>query len=267
MGTSTPFKGPPSSTPLVQTWQEDTNDKPEDLSTSPPPDKRFQSARTSFTRFVRSGGDDRRNLKKALSLYVSKSTGSAKNATLRMGQSRKAAYNLIKFLRNVTDKGISDALKVFNLENLAGNPVEEIFKGLIDYICPEGGSIDEGIARDAFMETIADLSDEGITDFDSLVPDQMQSVFELYVTHTIEKRVYNDIGNKSVFLAENILSIENIEKTLTEFISRGVSDAVNSDDINFNSLSQNMVPKFVDNIYRHTFEFLEGIGEMEEENT
>ena len=75
-----------------------------------------------------------------------------------------------------------------------------MFAGLADYICPEGGSIDEGIARDAFVETIADLAGAGITDIDALTPGQIQTVFELYATHAIEARICNDIGTKVVTL-------------------------------------------------------------------
>ena len=76
--------------------------------------------------------------------------------------------------------------------------MEEVFAGLADYICPDGGSIDEGIARDAFIETIADLAEAGITDIDGLTSDQIQTVFELYASHTIEARICNDIGTRVV---------------------------------------------------------------------
>ena len=56
------------------------------------------------------------------------------------------------------------------------------FLGLVDYVCPDGGSIDEGIAREAFVETIADLAGAGIADLDSLTADQIQAVLELYAT-------------------------------------------------------------------------------------
>ncbi len=54
------------------------------------------------------------------------------------------------------------------MENLADRPIEEIFLGMMDYVCPEGGSIDDSIAREAFIETITDLADNGLTDFDTL---------------------------------------------------------------------------------------------------
>jgi hypothetical protein len=74
-----------------------------------------------------------------------------------MGSSRGASAGLVRFLNDASANGVREALRTLNLESLPGRPIEEVFAGLADYICPEGGSIDEGIARDAFVETIADL--------------------------------------------------------------------------------------------------------------
>ena len=111
-----------------------------------------------------------------------------------MGSSRGVGAGLVRFLNDASANGVREALRTLNLESLAGRPIEEVFAGLADYICPEGGSIDEGIARDAFVETIADLAGAGITDIDALTPGQIQTVFELYATHAIEARICNDIG-------------------------------------------------------------------------
>ena len=75
-----------------------------------------------------------------------------------MGSSLQTGAGLVRFLNDAAANGVREALRTLNLEGLAGRPIEEIFAGLSDYICPEGGSIDEGIARDAFIETIGDLA-------------------------------------------------------------------------------------------------------------
>src|SRR5262249_32684301 len=123
---------------------------------------RFTGARTSLSRFASSGGSHRRSLGRAVSRYVSTSTGGSRPAAQRMGSSRGVAAGLIRFLNDASVNSVGEALRALNLESLAGRPIEEVFAGLADYICPEGGSIDEGIARDAFIETIADLAGAGI---------------------------------------------------------------------------------------------------------
>jgi hypothetical protein len=122
----------------------------------------------------------------------------AKLAVQRMGASRHAGARLLGFLADAQVGGVREALRSLDFEALAGRPIVEIFIGLADYICPGDGTVDEGIAREAYVETIIELTTEGLTDLSTFTPDQMQTVFELYATHAIEARICNDIGAKVV---------------------------------------------------------------------
>lgn len=292
MGTSSAFGGASGGTPLVPSWLDDAGDgvgndaggtkdgadsegaeaspgappaAPVDRPPGPPPPTgdRFRSARGNFTRFAGSGGSDRRSLGRAVSQYVSRSSGGSGQAARRMGSSRSTASGLVGFLRDAGANGVREALRSLNLESLAGRPVEEVFAGLADYICPDGGSIDEGIARDAFIETIADLADAGITNIDELTSEQIQTVFELYASHAIEARICNDIGTKVVTMPTDIRTVERIEAQLGEFVRRGVSDAVNASGVDIGALSRGQVSGFVDSVYEAAFDMLEVLGESE----
>ena len=180
-----------------------------------------------------------------------------------MGSSRGAGAGLVRFLNSVSTDGVREALRTLNLESLAGRPIEEVFAGLADYICPEGGSIDEGIARDAFIETIADLAGAGITDIDALTPSQIQTVFELYATHAIEARICNDIGTKVVIMPSDPRAAERVQAQLRDFIQRGVSDAINASGANVQSLTADVVMDFVTDVYQSAFEVLQMRGDEE----
>lgn len=180
-----------------------------------------------------------------------------------MGSSRSTGSRLVGFLNDVATNGVREALRTLNLERLAGQPIEEVFAGLADYICPEGGSIDEGISRDAFVETIADLAEAGITNIDALTPAQMQTIFELYATHTIEARLCNDIGTRVVTLPADAQAAALIQSQLRDFIQRGVSDAVNASGVSIQALTQDAVAGFVNGIYQSAFEILQTMGEAE----
>jgi hypothetical protein len=65
-----------------------------------------------------------------------------------MGSSRGAAARLYAFLRDAQAIGPFEALRALNLQALAAQPIEEVFLGIAEYVCPIGGSVDEGIARD-----------------------------------------------------------------------------------------------------------------------
>lgn len=285
MGTSNAFGGAGGGTPLIPSWLQGDGDsgagegtQPSSPDGSPPvvppapaprpnmpagASDRFRSARTNFTRFVSSGGSDRRSLGRAVSQYVSKSAGGSRQAAQRMGSSRGVGAGLVRFLNDANANGVREALRTLNLESLAGRPIEEVFAGLADYICPEGGSIDEGIARDAFVETIADLAGAGITDIDALTSGQIQTVFELYTTHAIEARICNDIGTKIVTLPSDPRAAARVQAQLRDFIQRGVSDAINAAGVNIQSLSPNTVMGFVTSVYQSAFDVLQTMGEGE----
>ncbi|MCW3847364.1 hypothetical protein OF829_08930 [Sphingomonas sp. LB-2] len=180
-----------------------------------------------------------------------------------MGSSRGAGAGLVRFLNNVATNGVREALRTLNLEGLAGRPIEEIFAGLADYICPEGGSIDDGIARDAFVETIADLAGAGITDLDGLTPPQIQTIFELYATHAIEARLCNDIGSKVVTVPADARAAGRVQAQLRDFIQRGVSDALSAAAMAVQALTPDAVIGFVTGIYQSAFQILQTMGDAE----
>jgi hypothetical protein len=224
---------------------------------------RFSVARNNFTRFVSSGGSDRAILGRALSRYVSTSSGGARQAAQRMGASRTTAAGLINFLNSAVSGGLQEALRSLNLESLAGRPIEEIFVGLADYVCPDGGTVDEGIAREAFMETIADLAEAGITDLDTLTVDQTQTIFEIYATNAIEARLCNDVGSNIVTLPANVQEARQVQSQLRDFISRAVSDALGVARLRGETLTQNTVLRFVTRVYEQAFGILQSLGDVE----
>ena len=290
MGTSSAFGGQSGGTPLVPSWLGDDGapsaapdgtgpdgqssggaDSPPTPSTLPqdapiPPvadPSRFMAARSNFSRFVGSGGTDRRSLGRAVSRYVSSSTGGVRTAAARMGASRHTGSRLLRFLSDAVARGTAEALRAMNLDVLAGRPIEEIFLGLADYVCPDGGSIDEGVAREAFIETIADLAGTGITDLDDLTADQMQTVFELYATNAIEARLCNDIGKKAITLPSNARDVARVQAELHDFIQRGVADALTAARVTIAALTPERVFEFVSDIYEQAFAILQSMGEAE----
>ena len=287
MGTSTSYGGPGSGTPLVPSWlgsdgggapppdgtrpdgqppadgaapPAPTNQPPIPKSADP---QRFASARNNFTRFAGSGGSDRANLGRAISKYVSTSSGGARQAAQRMGASRGSGARLVSFLSDVQTRGVREALRALDLESLAGRPAAEIFVGLADYVCPGAGTVDEGIAREAYIETIVELASEGLVDLTTFTPDQMHAVFEMYVTHAIEARICNDIGTKAVTMPADVDAALRVEQQLRDFIRGGVSDALARAREQTPHLAPERIQAFVDGVYESAFAILQALGDAE----
>ena len=286
MGTSGIYGGPGSGTPLVPSWLEPDDvprssrpdevvpgeESPNGVESTPalvsrPPEPpavptRFAAARSNFSRFAGSGGRDRASLGRAVAGYVSTSSGGARTAAHRMGSSRVAAGRLLGFLADARARGAEEALRTLNLDALAGRPIEDVFLGLADYVCRDGGTVDEGIARDAFVETIADLASAGITDLNALTVDQMQTVLELYATHAIETRLCNDIGMKVVTVPTDLRDAARVQAQLRDFIRRGVGDALTAARGALQSLTPDRVLGFVTGVYEAAFAILQVLGEQ-----
>jgi hypothetical protein len=293
MGTSNSNPGPGNRTPLVPDWIDPDEPSLPDLPGGPPqpipappefepqpvepqapdgtpkpvvelpqiiPPNRFTAARTNLSKFASSSGNDRTSLGRGVAHYVATSAGGSRQATRRMGSSRRAGGKLLGFLNDAINRGVEEALGALHLEKLAGRPIDEVFLGMIDYICPDGGNVDEGIARDAFIETIAELAENGITDLDTLNNDQLQTVFELYTTHAIEGRLLNDIGTKAIQFPADAQTALRIQTQLSDFIRRGVADALNAARERLLSLTQQSVQRFVEQIYDAAFEILRSFG-------
>ncbi|WP_305764631.1 Qat anti-phage system associated protein QatB [Azoarcus sp. DD4] len=180
-----------------------------------------------------------------------------------MGASRGSSARLLGFLSDAQARGVREALRAVNLESLAGRPITEIFVGLADYICPGAGTVDEGIAREAYIETIVELASEGLTDLSTFTPDQMQTVFELYATHAIEARICNDIGTKAVTMPADAQAAHRVEKQLRDFIRGGVSDALTRARAQSPNLTPERIQSFVDTVYESAFAILQALGDAE----
>jgi hypothetical protein len=284
MGTSTAYGGPRGGTPLIPSWLgqatgaeseagKDGTTPPNSDNPPPPPNtppipqladsQRFSGARTNFTKFAGSGGSDRASLGRAVSRYVSTSSGGARQAAQRMGSSRGAGARLLGFLADANAKGMRESLREFNLDFMVGRPISEVFVALADHICPGAGTIDEGIAREAYIETIIDLAGEGLADLQAFTLVQIDTVFELYATHAIEARICNDIGTKLVTMPSNVQIAHQVEKQLRDFIRGAVSDALKRERESTPSMTQENILTFVDSVYESAFSILQSLGNAE----
>lgn len=284
MGTSTSNAGTSGSgTPLVPSWldpgsddaggvnpgsgQDGTPPQVDKLPVPEPADpNRYRAARTAFSKFARSGGSDRRSMGRSVASYVSKSSGGSKGAVQKMGSSRRTAAQLLNFLNDASARGIDETLRSLNLSNLTGRPIDEIFIGIADYILPEGGSDDIGVARQAFIQTIEQVAEAGSVDLSNLNSDQVQAVIEAYTTNSIELRIINDVGTKAISIPKDIAAATDIQEQLHDFIGNSVAEAFNNLDKRPLPLRPNETLLYVDQIYEQAFDLLVALGEnMENE--
>ncbi|WP_369794944.1 Qat anti-phage system associated protein QatB [Serratia sp. Ag1] len=216
----------------------------------------------NFTRYVRSGS--RSALGRAIASYVRSGMGGASRASRRMGSSRVVAGGLLSIIGDFQQGGAAQALQRFNLSNLVGEPAATVFVSLVEFLCPPGGSVDEGISRQAMLDTIADMSDTDVNSFDSLTPEQLQEIFIGFVVHSIEGRIMADIGKNGIKLPDDIEAIGEIQETLHNFVDGATRVQLRDELKDVSGLSGREINQKVEKIYELAFELIASEGERAE---
>lgn len=276
MGTSKGYGGAPSG--LVPSWADDTasgaaaspapagNDGDEQDGQPPRPARipralpdtsssgSLTAAKANFTRFVRNR--DEGTLRRAVSQYVRNGTGNAGKASRRMAASRGVGSRLLGVMRDIQRDGAAETLRRLNRLDLVGRPAADVFLILTEVICPPGGRVDEAIARQALLDTIADLAETEIGNFDEMTADQMSEFFLGYIIHTIEGRVLADIGKHAIDLPQDVAEVEYIQDQLHGFVEGCVRGHLEPSLVGLEQRTDQQVAAIVETIYEAAFELV-----------
>lgn len=268
MGTSSSSKGPRGRNPLIPSFlggpaaggsgggDGSNGDGNGDDGASPSGSDRYKTARSNFSRYAASGGSDHASLGRAISNYIRRSSGGAGGASQKMTTSKSSASRLAGVLSAAATSSPQEALRQVGLGSLAGRPSNEIFEALVDVICPEGGTIDEAIARDAYVETIAALDEQGGIDFNALQPAQVEAILESFIAKSIDAKVCNEIGNRGISVPQTSATAQRVQDQLQDFIEGAVHDAMVGIRERGGLVFGNHVEAIVNDIYQYAFDML-----------
>jgi hypothetical protein len=279
MGTSTINRGQNGKTPLVPSWLDDNGDdentplnprnpqnpdggnqQPDNKPVQPDP-KRFSAPRSNFTRYINSGGSGSGNLRRAASSYIRYSAGGSQNATMRLGAARGSTARLVRVMGGFASSGVSATARLLHLGDIIGKSAKDAFLSIMDFVCPDGGRIDEGIARNAYIEALSEMPDWENKQIENLTPPEFLAFTEIYMADVIQQKILNDIGNKLFSLPDNISIVENIETQMKDFIRNTVKDAVSKLNVDIKSIDQTQAQSVVDSVYKAAFDIMSSFEE------
>jgi hypothetical protein len=262
MGTSTANSGQNGKTPMVPSWLDENDDEDNNIIPAQADPDRFRNPRNNFTRYVNSGGRNRDNLHSATSQYVRESLGGTKNAVTRLGAARSSTARLVSVLGSISGQGIREASKEFGLGDLIGKNASDVFLEIMDFVCPDGGRTDEGIARSSYIETIESIPELNDTLIENMTENQFLIFTETYMTNVIQERLLNDIGNKTISLPDDVNTVEIIQEQLNDFIFGAVSDAMVQLNVEIKNIDSTQTRTIVDTIYEKAYSILASIEEV-----
>lgn len=260
MGTSTSNAGQKGSTPLVPSWLDDESNE-NDLIPNQGDPERFRIPRSNFTRFINDKGRDTTNLHKATSQYIKDSIGGAKNATMRLGAAKNSTVRLVSIFNEFINNGVVDTSKKYGLGQLIGKSAKEVFLNIMDFVCSDGGSTDEGIARSSYIETLMILPDIENKSIESLTDIEFLAFTEKYMTNVIQERLINDIGNKIISLPNDIDEVEFIQHQINDFIYGAVSDAISALNLDIKNIDNTQTISIVESIYEKAYNIIASLEE------
>ncbi|WP_315730235.1 Qat anti-phage system associated protein QatB [Bradyrhizobium sp. SZCCHNRI2010] len=228
-----------------------------------PVPNRFQSARTNFFKFAKSGGGGggegrgggtNRNLRRSVRSFVGKSSGGARRATQRMAAERSATASLGRILSTAGTAGIQETVRRLGFAQLAALPVRDIYAALVDVICEPGGELDESFAREAYIKALAEIS-EARADLERPSPETTVSFLASFITNAIQNRLLNAVGNKVVAIPRDVASVQNVEQQINDYIRGKVNDAMTEAGEDF---PVERIVSAIDDIYERSVVLLEG---------
>ena len=270
MGTSSHNIGQRGSTPLIPSWLDRTDDeeqqdaeKDENYLAPVGEANRFTQPRGEFTRYINSAGRDPGMAWKSIANYVRNSMGGSRNATQRLGAARNSSARLLNVAGIFASGGAQAVERYLSLENLSKKNAADALLAITDFVCPDGGPQDEGIARNAYITAIEESPEIASIPFEKLTAEQMLLIVQKSMVNVVCGRILNDIGNKIIMLPENIDAAERLVAQIKEFIQGAISDAVSAIKVNLNNLSQHQSIDIVNEVYRTTFEIMARIGDNE----
>lgn len=198
---------------------------------------------------------------RAITSYVRSGTGGSRRASRRMGSSRVAARGLLGIVRDYQQLGPEQTLRQLNLDGLASQPAADVFVALLEFVCPPGGAVDEGIARQAMVETIADMAESGVGTFDTLTREQLNDMFLDFIVRSIEGRVMADMGGRGISLPDDIAAVERMQGQLHDFVSGATRGQLTERLDGVANLSDRDIEVKVDQIYEAAFDLIAAAGE------
>jgi hypothetical protein len=237
MGTSASHQGPKSGVSFDPPWLNDI-DSPEvpvlpmqnpQTPTAVPliaPPARFKSARIDMGNYIRSG--NRESLTRSLGHYSRTGMGGAHNVARRMGHSASIASKLYTSFSSLSQGNEPTIKKIINDYWSTKTDVYGLIDAIAEYICTNGGSLDETSACDSVSSALSDLFDKcPDIEITALSDDIVWSLVSSFLGYEAFSRIQLDIGRgfetTDISLADRVTRLNDMREYLESEISSQIN--------------------------------------------
>lgn len=155
--------------------------------------KRFQPARRGLGDYARTGHQS--HLKSGLGSYVGRGYRGAGNASSRMGQAATSAARAYATLSGLANGTATTAQLGFDPTSLAGADMDDVIDAIVDSICRNDTTLDDGAGRLAANEALSEVIAQNPGMDPLAMP--MEHIHEVYLrtlAYHVFENILHDIG-------------------------------------------------------------------------
>ena len=237
MGTSASHSGPKSGVSFDPPWLDDIDNpeapaaptqNPQTAPSVPPlaPRARFGSARRSMGDYIRSGS--REALTRSLGHYSRTGMGGARNVANRMRHSASVASKLYFSFISLREGNENTITSIISNYRAANTDLYGLIDTIAEYICTNGGSLDETSPKDSVSSALSDLFDKNSdVDIANLSDDTVWSLVSSFLSYEAFSRIQLDIGQgfetTDISLADRVMRLNDMREYLESEISSQIN--------------------------------------------
>lgn len=260
MGTSSHNSGQSGHTPLVPSWVDgDGGNVTAPIAPNGNP-QRFSGAKGNMTRFAGGGGSSTHNFRNAVSKYVRHSTGGPQGAVSRLGSAKSSTAKLVGMLGAFSEGGAGAAQDYLKSYNLIGIRADEALRSITDLICDDGGTTNEGIARDAYIDTLADMKELRGINFENMLPEQIMLFLNGCMARIVVGKLLNDIGNKTLSIPDSLQKAGNVKKRMVNLVKGLIGDIVEKMSLKPDKIRKEQAQSVTDQVYEKIYSSFAAMG-------
>jgi hypothetical protein len=177
-----------------------------------------------------------------------------------MTSSRKTASQLAGFVRSVEQSGTANALREFQCAELVGKPSGEAMERMVDVFCPDGGPVDDSIARQAFQETVLDWVEKDLPSIEQLSAAEWKEFLADFISRSIENKIMADIGKNGISVPVDARQALAAQRELHSVIRGCVDNGFRAGSGGFSRMSDSAISSLMQDVYERAWGYVEELG-------
>ena len=131
---------------------------------------------------------------------------------------------------------------------------------LVDAFCPDGGPVDDSIARQAFQETVLDWVEKDLPAVDELNAADWKEFLADFISRSIENKIMANIGKNGISVPADARQALAAQRELHSVIRGCVDSGFRERREGFSGMSDSAISDLMGDVYERAWGYVEELG-------